>query len=93
MNVEKQNKVNCIKLWLQRFGDRDNDTFYKDIKVGDINWHISMQYTYADDGDEIISNDWCRHGFKHTFDNGIADRTEEELDAILFQLHEIKHTW
>lgn len=93
MNTEKQKKVNRVKLWLQKFGDRDNETFYKEIEVGDINWRISMQYTYDDDGDEIISSNWCCRNFKHVFNNAIEDRTEEELEAILFELQKIKNVW
>ena len=83
-----------VKLWLQKFGQRDNDTFYQEITVNEVDWRISMQYNFSSfDGDEIIPNDWCRHGFKHVFDNVIFDRTEEELDAILCELNKIKRVW
>lgn len=81
-----EQKVNWIKCWLQKFGNRDNETFNVEVTVGDITWAISLQYDYDFDGEKYDPQDWCCKGFKHVFNNHIDDRSEEELDAIIEQL-------
>ena len=81
--MNKEQKVNYVKCWLQKFGNRDNETFNTDVLVGDINWSISLQYNFDDDGEPY---DWCRSSFKHIRNNQISDRSDEELDDIINQL-------
>lgn len=84
--MNKEQKVNWIKYWLQRFGNRDKSTFNVSVDLGEITWEISMQYNYSFSGRELNPFDWCSYHFKHTFNNGISDRTDEELDQIISKL-------
>jgi len=84
-----EKKINYIKWWLQRFGDRNDETFYKEITVGELTWRISMQYDYTDDGYKVEAWNWCSKGFKHVHDNSLEDRTEEELGDIIIELKQI----
>jgi hypothetical protein len=88
--MNKEQKVNWIKCWLQKFGNRDNETFHIEVVVGDTYWELSLQYGYDFDGDRIDPNDWCCSGFKHLHNNKISDRTDGELDRIIDQLKLIK---
>ena len=84
--MTKEEKVCYIKCWLQKFGDRDNETFNTEVVTNNITWRISMQYNFSDEGNQIDPYDWCCKSFKHVHDNSISDRTEEELDEIITQL-------
>ena len=88
--MNKEQKVNWIKYWLQKFGDRDNETFNTEVVVGETTWEISLQYNFYDDGHQCEPYDWCIRGFKHLGDNQISDRTDEELDDIINKLKLIK---
>ena len=33
--MNKEQKVNWIKCWLQKFGNRDNETFNTEVVVGE----------------------------------------------------------
>ncbi len=83
----KQELVYSIKAWLQRFGNRDNETF----NYGVTNWELALQYDYDLEGDRIEPNNWCSSSFKHVRDNSLEDRTKEELQEIFNELIEIKH--
>ena len=84
--MNKEQKVNYVKCWLQKFGNRDNETFNTEVVVGETTWRISLQYSFTDEGDQINSYDWCSRSFKHVHDNQISDRTDGELDEIINQL-------
>jgi len=84
--MNKKQKVNWVKCWLQKFGNRDNETFNTEVVVGEINWRLSRQYDYDFDGNRLEPYDECSRSFKHVHDNQISDRTDEELDAIINQL-------
>lgn len=88
--MNKQQKINWIKCWLQKFGNRDNETFYYHVVVNKIEWDLSIQYNYNFDGDQIEPYDYCRSSFKHLHNNRIIDRTDVELDEIINQLKLIK---
>jgi len=83
-----QEKVNYIKHWLQKFGDRDNEVFYTSLSFDNKCWDLSLQYNYDEDGTQIAPYDWCRSGFKHLRNNQIANRSDEELDKIIEILNE-----
>lgn len=85
-NMNKRQKINWIKAWLQRFGDRDNETFNIEIMVDNIIWKISLQYNFDFEGEQLEPYDWCRRNFKHVHNNTLYDRTEEELTRIIEQL-------
>lgn len=91
--MKKDDKVNYVKLWLQKFGDRDNNAFHVEVDACGKQWRISMQYSFSEDGGEILPYDWCSHSFKHVFKNEIADRSEEELDEIIEKLKQIKNNY
>lgn len=84
--MNKEQKVNWIKCWLQKFGNRDNETFNIDVIVNATVYNISLQYNYDFDGDRCEPYNWCRNGFKHLNNNQITDRTDDELDLIIDQL-------
>lgn len=91
--MNREEKVNYIKCWLQKFGDRDNETFRTEVYLDGIYWTICMQYNFDDDGNEISPYDWCVYSFKHVRENAIADRTENELDGIISILRNRKTVW
>lgn len=78
-----EQKVNYIKYWLQKFGNRDNETFNIEVVIDETIWDISLQYNFDEDGDQIEPYDWCRRSFKQLVNNQISDRTDEELDRII----------
>ena len=82
----KQILIYSIKAWLQRFGNRDNETFNYQIS----NWNLSLQYDYDIEGDRIEPYNWCTSGFKHVSSSSLEDRTEDELSKILDELLAIK---
>jgi hypothetical protein len=84
--MNKEQKVNYVKCWLQKFGNRDNETFNTEVVVSETTWRISLQYNFDDEGDQCDPYDWCSRSFKHVHDNQISDRTDEELDEIINQL-------
>jgi hypothetical protein len=84
--MNKKQKVNYIKCWLQKFGNRDNETFNTEVVVDETTWRISLQYDFDDEGNQCDPYDWCICSFKHLNDNRISDRTNEELDEIINQL-------
>jgi hypothetical protein len=84
--MNKEQKINYVKYWLQKFGNRDNETFNIEVLVGETIWEISLQYDFDEDGDKIEPYDWCRNGFKHLQNCQISDRTDNELDNIIVQL-------
>jgi len=88
--MNRERKENYIRCWLQKFGERDNESFHKEIKVGDKTWELSLQYDYGDEGDQLEPYSFCRENFKHVFDNTLSDRTDEEIDSIIIELNNIK---
>lgn len=68
--MKKEEQINLIKSWLQKFGERDNETFSIQLEK----WRISMQYDYDLDGSRIDSMNWCCSSFKHVHANSIEDR-------------------
>jgi len=82
----KEAKVNYIKYWLQKFGDRDNESFFTKVILKDITWDITYQFHYDENGEEVEPYCWCSIGFKDLHDNLISNRTEEELDVIAWHL-------
>jgi len=81
--LTKEELINVIKCWLQKFGNRDNETFNIEVILGDTYWDISLQYNFDEVGNQIEPNDWCRSSFKHVRNNSLSDRTEDELLVII----------
>ncbi len=88
--MNKDQKVNWIKCWLQKFGNRDNETFYFQVILDNSPWELYIQYDYDFDGDRIEPRDWCTSGFKHLSNNSISDRNDNEIDSIIDQLKSTK---
>ena len=86
MKLNKEQKVNWIKCWLQKFGNRDNQTFNTEVVMGETTWEISLQYGYDFDGGRLEPYERCSRSFKHVHDTQISDRTDEELDEIINKL-------
>ena len=84
--MNKEELIHAIKAWLQRFGDRDNETFNYKLT----NWELSLQYDYNLDGIRCEPYNWCSSSFKHVHNNSLEDRTEEELQKVFNELKEIK---
>jgi hypothetical protein len=85
--MDKLQKNNYVKCWLQKFGERDNETFNTEVVINDnLTWRISLQYNFDDEGEELKPYNWCTCGFKNLRYNSISDRTEEELDEIINKL-------
>lgn len=81
----KIEKINWIKAWLQRFGDRDNETYNITVEVDDDAWNISLQYNFDFEGNQLTPFNWCQKSFKQR-DNTLGDRTEDELSGIIKEL-------
>jgi len=84
--MNKEELIYSIKAWLQRFGNRDNETFNYEL----INWRLELQYDYDLDGGRIEPYNWCSSGSKHLRNNSLEDRSDEELREILNELIDIK---
>lgn len=80
-------------MWLQKFGDRDNETFNVNIiRNGKIIWELLLQYNY-DNGDRMDPYDWCYGNSKSLRKNSISDRSNDELDDIILYLKSIKQIY
>jgi hypothetical protein len=84
--MNKEQKVNYVKCWLQKFGNRDNETFNIEVVVNETTLDLSLGYDYDFDGNRLVPYGRCTSGFKHLRNNRISDRTDEELDSIIKQL-------
>jgi hypothetical protein len=67
--------INAIHAWLQRFGNRNNDTFYYDIGE----WHLSLQYHFDLDGEQYEPYSWVNRGSK------LGSTTLETYDEKVLQ--------
>jgi hypothetical protein len=81
--MAKEQKVNYIKGWLQKFGNRNNETFYTKVSLGEEELHISLQYNFRDEREVAEPLDLCVNGYCSDFGKNISDRTEKELGAIV----------
>lgn len=91
--MDKKQKENWINCWLQKFGDRDNETFHAEVIINDKSLNLILQYNYNFDGDQIDPSSWCISGFKNVRNNKLSDKTEEELDEIIDILNKRQYFW
>jgi hypothetical protein len=87
-DIDKREKVNKIKYWLLRHGERDEDGFshdiiFKNFHGEDTVYSLSLGYNYGVEGEEFNEVSFCRKSFKHLRNNSIKDLTIEELDDII----------
>jgi hypothetical protein len=83
--MNKSQLIIAIHAWLQRFGSRDNETFYYD--VGE--WHLSLQYHFDLDGEQYEPYSWANRGNKLSSTN-METYDEQTLKTILDTLLKIK---
>ncbi len=89
--MNRTQKENYVKLWLQVYGGRDIDGFYTTIKVSDkLEWRLHLGYYIDEDFDETTPFVWCHSYFKSQDNNLLNDRTNEELDDIINSLETFK---
>ena len=91
--MNKEQKVNYVKFWLQCFGERDNETFNIRVTVGDKRWSIWMQYSFSDDGyllEPYSSVSWSNKLVKGL---SIEQLSEEQLDSLIEALKEHQTHW
>ena len=86
--ISTEKKINYIKYWLQCFGDRDNETFFKDIDAGGREWKVWLQYSFDEEGDALIPSCILAYSFKRWVP--IEDAPELEVDIIIAKFKEIK---
>ena len=91
--MNKQHKINYIKFWLQCFGERDNETFSKDVTINDQTWRIWLQYNFDNEGDQIepYSNVSCSD--KLVKGLSFEDLTEEQLNSLIKVLRKYQTHW
>jgi hypothetical protein len=84
MSMTKDQKINWVRLWLQKFGERDNEGFNAEVKIDGIVYELWLQYNYDEQGEEIDPNDLVSPRFE--CNNRFEDMSEEELDGISKEL-------
>lgn len=91
--MNKEQKTNYVFFWLQCFGERDNDTFNKDVTVNGKQWNIWRQFDYDSDGDRIEPSSSVSWSNKSVHSKTIEDLTEEELDLLISALKKQQTHW
>jgi hypothetical protein len=95
--MNKEQKINYVFFWLQCFGERDNETFGKELTVNGKRWSIWRQFDYDSDGDMIVPYNgvsWSNKLVRDRSIDGIVDGlTEEELDLLIEALKEHQTHW
>lgn len=86
--MDKQEKVNKVKFWLQRHGERNEQGFTHDIIFNDFHdenivYGLTLDYNYGIEGEEYDEVAYCRKHYKHLRNNTIKDLSDEELDEII----------
>ena len=91
--MNKEEKINYVFFWLQCFGERDNETFNKELTVNGQRWSIWRQFDYTADGDRIEPYSCVSWSNKLVRSKTIEDLTEEELDLLIEALNEHQTHW
>ena len=91
MNIEQ--KINYVKFWLQCFGDRDNETFNKDVTVKGQRCSIWMQYSFSNDG--YLLEPYTDVSWSNKLVKGLSfeELNEEQLDSLIEALKEHQTYW
>jgi len=75
-------KINKIKWWLQRFGERDEDAFYFHAELNGKPLYIGLQYNFDNDGYQCEPMCFFKNNSK--LNAGYIDEiTEKELDDVI----------
>jgi hypothetical protein len=88
--MDRQEKINWIKWWLQRYGERDEDTFSIDVDFKDGRLYIALQYNFGSDGSEYEPMCLFKTNYKLNAEY-IGDRTDEELEIAIKKLKSINY--
>jgi hypothetical protein len=92
--MNKEQKINYVFFWLQCFGERDNETFNKDVTVAEgKRWSIWRQFDYTADGDRIEPSSSVSWSNKLVRSKTIEELSEEELDLLIEALNEHQTHW
>lgn len=91
--MNKEQKINYIFFWLQCFGDRDNETFHKDVTVKGQLWNIWRQFDYTKDGERIEPISSVSYSTKLVKGWNVEDLSEEQLDSLIEALKEHQTYW
>ena len=91
--MNKEQKINYIFFWLQCFGDRDNETFHKDVTVNGQLWNIWRQFDYTKDGERIEPINSVSYSTKLVKGWNVEDLSEEQLDSLIEALKEHQIYW
>ena len=91
--MNKEEKVNYVKFWLQCFGDRDNETFNKRVTVGAKRWEIWLQYNFASEGYQIEPFSDVSWSNKLVKGLSIEELSEEQIDSLIISLKELQTHW
>lgn len=85
--MNREQKINHIKYFLQKFGERNYIGFVIDLYEGDSMWQLGLEYSYNSKCVSVAEPYcWCVYGDKHFPDCDIKDRTDEELDKVISRL-------
>lgn len=88
--MNKKQKINYVKFWLQRFGERNNDIFFKDVKINDKIWSLWLQYSFDEDGDELDPNSSVSCSNKMDRGLRIEELNDEQIDCLIVSLKQLK---
>lgn len=91
--MNKEQKINYIFFWLQCFGDRDNETFHKDVTVNGQLWNIWRQFDYTRDGERIDPYSSVSWSSKLIRNNSVEQLSDEQLDSLIEALNEHQTYW
>jgi len=91
--MNKEQKVNYVKFWLQCFGNRDNETFHITVTVASQMWRIWLQYNFDNEGDEIEPNNDVSWSNKLVKGLNIEELTEDQLDSLIGALKQHQTHW
>ncbi len=87
--MDTTQKINYIKGWLQKFGHRDNETFNIEVHILNIEYQISLQYTFDELGIQYEPMSFVYKGFKNNLGN-LESLQESFLTLIIEALMKIK---
>jgi hypothetical protein len=97
--MDRQEKINWIKWWLQRYGERDEDTFSIDVEwllstesavFENRRLYIALQYNFGSDGGEYEPMCLFKTNNKLNAEY-IQNKTDEELEEAIEKLKSMNY--
>lgn len=87
--MNKEQKINYIKYWLQRFGKRDDSKFGVSVYLDNYPTHICLSYGVTSGGNICENHFWWTKRSEGTLywdtKNKIEELPEETLDLIILK--------